>query len=86
MTKEDKAARATAGRCNTAGLSMVARELAHPCLVPEGDDSSLGVKGRGRRADEAIRLLRALWNGEPDFEGEFWSSPAAATGAVRRSR
>jgi probable F420-dependent oxidoreductase len=30
-------------------------------------------KGRGRRADEAIRLMRALWNGEHDFEGKFWS-------------
>jgi probable F420-dependent oxidoreductase len=30
-------------------------------------------EGRGRRADEAIRLMRALWNGERDFEGEFWS-------------
>jgi probable F420-dependent oxidoreductase len=31
------------------------------------------VKGRGRRADEAIRLMRALWNGERDFDGELWS-------------
>jgi probable F420-dependent oxidoreductase len=30
-------------------------------------------KNRGRRADEAIRLTRALWNGERDFEGEYWS-------------
>ena len=30
-------------------------------------------EGRGRRADEAIRLLRALWDGERDFEGEYWS-------------
>src|SRR4029453_11205146 len=29
--------------------------------------------GRGRRGDEAIRVMRALWNGERDFEGEFWS-------------
>jgi probable F420-dependent oxidoreductase len=29
--------------------------------------------GRGRRADEAIRLMRALWNGERDFEGKLWS-------------
>jgi probable F420-dependent oxidoreductase len=28
---------------------------------------------RGRRGDEAIRLMRALWNGERDFEGELWS-------------
>src|SRR5919198_1360350 len=30
-------------------------------------------KGRGRRGDEAIRLMRALWRGERDFEGELWS-------------
>jgi probable F420-dependent oxidoreductase len=30
-------------------------------------------EGRGRRADEAIRLMRALWSGERDFDGEYWS-------------
>jgi probable F420-dependent oxidoreductase len=30
-------------------------------------------EGRGRRADEAIRLLRALWSGERDFDGRYWS-------------
>jgi probable F420-dependent oxidoreductase len=30
-------------------------------------------RGRGRRGDEAIRVLRALWRGERDFEGESWS-------------
>jgi probable F420-dependent oxidoreductase len=29
--------------------------------------------GRGRRADEAIRLMRALWQGEPSFDGRYWS-------------
>jgi len=29
--------------------------------------------GRGRRADEAIRLMRALWSGSPSFEGRYWS-------------
>jgi probable F420-dependent oxidoreductase len=29
--------------------------------------------GRGRRGDEAIRLMRALWAGERDFEGRWWS-------------
>jgi probable F420-dependent oxidoreductase len=35
----------------------------------------LGVEfeGRGRRADESIRVIRALWNGDRDFEGRFWS-------------
>ena len=30
-------------------------------------------RGRGRRADEAIRLMRALWAGERSFSGEHWS-------------
>ena len=30
-------------------------------------------EGRGRRADEAIRLMRALWQGERSFEGQYWS-------------
>jgi len=30
-------------------------------------------EGRGRRADESIRVMRALWKGERDFEGLSWS-------------
>ena len=30
-------------------------------------------RGRGRRADEALRLMRALWRGERAFHGEHWS-------------
>ena len=30
-------------------------------------------EGRGRRGDEAIRLMRALWAGERDFDGRWWS-------------
>ena len=30
-------------------------------------------RGRGRRADEALRLMRALWRGERTFHGEHWS-------------
>ena len=30
-------------------------------------------RGRGRRADEALRLIRALWSGERAFHGEHWS-------------
>jgi probable F420-dependent oxidoreductase len=39
----------------------------------EFDFMRVEFKGRGRRADEAIRLMRVLWKGERDFEGEFWS-------------
>jgi probable F420-dependent oxidoreductase len=28
---------------------------------------------RGRRADEALRVIQALWSGEREFHGEFWS-------------
>jgi probable F420-dependent oxidoreductase len=28
---------------------------------------------RGRRGDEAIRMLRALWSGERSFQGKHWS-------------
>ena len=30
-------------------------------------------KERGRRSAEAVRLMRALWSGAHEFEGEFWS-------------
>jgi alkanesulfonate monooxygenase SsuD/methylene tetrahydromethanopterin reductase-like flavin-dependent oxidoreductase (luciferase family) len=30
-------------------------------------------EGRGRRGDEAIRLMRALWSGESAFHGDHWS-------------
>jgi probable F420-dependent oxidoreductase len=41
----------------------------------EEEFRSMGVpfKGRGRRGDEAIRLMRALWHGETSFAGEHWS-------------
>ena len=35
----------------------------------------MGVEfdGRGRRGDEAIRPIRALWNGERDLAERWWS-------------
>ena len=41
----------------------------------EDEFRNLGVefRGRGRRGDEAIRLMRALWRGEREFHGEHWS-------------
>ena len=30
-------------------------------------------RGRGRRADEALRLMKALWSGARSFQGEYWS-------------
>ena len=39
----------------------------------------LGVpfRGRDRRADEALRLMQALWRGESSFDGELWSFSGA---------
>ena len=39
----------------------------------EYDFMGVPFEGRGRRANEAIRLMRALWDGAGDFEGEHWS-------------
>jgi alkanesulfonate monooxygenase SsuD/methylene tetrahydromethanopterin reductase-like flavin-dependent oxidoreductase (luciferase family) len=39
----------------------------------EFDFMGVEFKNRSRRADEAIRLMHALWKGERDFEGEYWS-------------
>jgi probable F420-dependent oxidoreductase len=44
----------------------------------EYDFMGVPFKGRGRRGNEAIRLMRALWSGERDFEGEYWSFNDAA--------
>jgi probable F420-dependent oxidoreductase len=29
--------------------------------------------GRGSRADEAMQVMRAIWSGQRDFEGRWWS-------------
>jgi probable F420-dependent oxidoreductase len=39
----------------------------------EFDFMGVPFEGRGRRADEAIRVMRALWSGERDYEGPIWS-------------
>jgi probable F420-dependent oxidoreductase len=40
---------------------------------PEFEFMGVEFEGRGRRVDVGIRLMRALWRGEHDFEGRFWS-------------
>jgi probable F420-dependent oxidoreductase len=44
----------------------------------------LGVdfRGRGRRTDESLRLMRALWAGEREFRGDLWSFENATFGPV----
>jgi probable F420-dependent oxidoreductase len=39
----------------------------------EFDFMGVEFEGRGRRGDEAIRLMRALWAGERNFDGRWWS-------------
>lgn len=42
-------------------------------LQPEFDAIGAPFRERGRRTDEAIDAMRALWNEEdPSFEGQFW--------------
>jgi probable F420-dependent oxidoreductase len=37
----------------------------------------MGFEDRGRRMDESLRLMRALWAGEGSFSGEYWSFDGA---------
>jgi probable F420-dependent oxidoreductase len=43
----------------------------------EFDSMGIEFAGRGRRSDEAIRVMRALWQGERDFDGTWWSFDGA---------
>jgi probable F420-dependent oxidoreductase len=43
----------------------------------EYDFMGIPFEGRGRRGDEAIRLMRALWRGDRDFQGAIWSYSGA---------
>jgi probable F420-dependent oxidoreductase len=40
---------------------------------PEYDFMGVAFAGRARRGDEVIRVVRALWRGERDYEGPLWS-------------
>jgi probable F420-dependent oxidoreductase len=46
----------------------------------EFEHMGVPFEGRGRRGDEAIRVVKALWNGERDFEGSRWSFHDATAG------
>ena len=39
----------------------------------EFDFMGVEFEGRGRRGDEVINVMRALWRGERTFEGRYWS-------------
>lgn len=49
---------------------------------PEFRFLGYGFDDRGRRTDEALRLMRALWEGQGEFEGEYWSFEDAAFGPL----
>jgi probable F420-dependent oxidoreductase len=50
----------------------------------EDEFGFMGVdfRSRGRRTDEAIRVIRALWAGADAFEGEFWQFADATFGPL----
>ena len=48
----------------------------------EFDYMGAAFEGRGRRADEALRLVRALWSGETSFHGDHWSFEGATFGPL----
>ena len=54
----------------------------------EDEFRHLGVefRRRGRRTDEALRLMKALWAGERSFHGEFWSFEDATFGPLPERR
>jgi probable F420-dependent oxidoreductase len=49
---------------------------------PEFRYMNRSMAGRGRRMDEAIALMRALWAGERAFEGEFYRCDDARFGPL----
>jgi probable F420-dependent oxidoreductase len=48
----------------------------------------MGVEfhARGRRTDEALRLMKALWSGTREFHGDFWSFENATFGPSPRQQ
>ena len=40
---------------------------------PEYEFLGVPFEGRGRRGDEVIRVMRAIWSGARDYEGPLWS-------------
>lgn len=48
----------------------------------EFDFMGVEFSGRGARADEALRVMRALWSGESAFNGQHWSFSEATFGPL----
>ena len=66
LAKEVTTLQALSGRSVTLGVGMGWHRDEYEFMGVE-------FAGRGRRGDEAIRVIRALWSGEQSFEGRFWS-------------
>jgi probable F420-dependent oxidoreductase len=66
LAKEAATLQAVSGRKLRLGLGMGWHEDEFRFL-------GIPFRGRGRRGDESIRLMRALWSGERTFAGERWS-------------
>ena len=66
LAKEIATLQQLSGRAVTAGIGIGWHHDEFEFLGVEFD-------GRGRRVDESIRVMRALWNGDRDFEGRYWS-------------
>lgn len=49
---------------------------------PEFHFLGYGFSDRGQRADEALRLMRALWEGQHEFHGDYWSFEDACFGPL----
>jgi probable F420-dependent oxidoreductase len=53
--------------------------------APEFEMLGVGFDDRGRRADEGLRLIKALWAGERSFRGRYWSFEDAYFGPLPES-
>jgi len=75
LAKEVATLQRLAGRRVTLGVGMGWHR-------DEFDFMGIEFDGRGRRGDEAIRLIRSLWRGEHSFEGRFWNFRGATSGPL----
>jgi probable F420-dependent oxidoreductase len=66
LAKQIATLQAVSGRVFRLGVGMGWNETEYRFM-------GVDFHGRGRRADEALRLMKALWRGERSFAGEIWS-------------
>ena len=66
LAKEVATLQELSGRGVTLGVGMGWHE-------PEYEFLGVPFTGRGRRGDEVIRVMRAIWSGASDYDGPLWS-------------